>query len=125
MISIIYKTSDGKEYQKKEDAIYHETCYQRSVYNGALADYHYFRFSDHRMNVKLYLRYKYMTLEEFKKIPAYQFYSNTQARKKLWELRIHYKNKVKNGEQKIKEKKLSLQKSIAKIKQEEKQMKEM
>ena len=125
MISIIYKTSDGKEYQKKEDAIYHETYYQRSVYNGALADYHYFRFNDHRQNVRSYMRYKHMTLEEFKELSAYHDYSNTQARKKLWELRILYKNKVKNGEQKIKETKLSLQKCIAKIKQEEKQMKEM
>lgn len=125
MINVIYKTSDGKEYQKKEDAIYHETYYQRSAYEGALADYHYFRFNDHRNNVQSYLRYKHMTLEEFKKLAAYREYSNTQARKKLWALRIEYKCKVEEGIRKIAQKKAALQNCIAKIKQEEKQMKEM
>lgn len=125
MIETIYKTSDGKEYQKKEDAIYHETYYQRSAYEGALADYHYFRFNDHRQNVRLYLRYKHMTLEEFKKLNTLHSSSNTQARKKLWELRTLYKNKVKDGEQKIQECKRSLQRCIAKIKQDEAIMKKL
>ena len=125
MIEKIYKTSDGKEYKNKKDAIEYETRLQRNAYVGALAQYHYFRFFEHRMNVQMYLRYKQMTLENFKKLTAYQSYSSTQARKKLWELRTTYKNKVKEGEQKIKETKLSLQKCIAKIKQDEKHMMEM
>lgn len=125
MIETIYKTSDGKEYQKKEDAIYHETYYQRSAYEGALADYHYFRFNDHRQNVRIYLRYKHMTLEEFKKINASYSYSNTQARKKLWALRIEYKCKVEEGIRKIAQKKAALQRCIAKIKQDEATMKKL
>ena len=125
MINVIYKTSDGKEYQKKEDAIYHETYYQRSAYEGALADYHYFRFNDHRDNVKYYLMYKHISLEDFMKLSAYKLYSRTQARKKLWALRIEYKCKVEEGVRKIAQKKAALQNCIAKIKQEEKQMKEM
>lgn len=67
-----------------------------------------------------------MTLEEFKKLNTlHSSYSNTQARKKLWELRTLYKNRVKEGEQKIKESKLSLQQCIAKIKRDEAMMKKL
>ena len=66
-----------------------------------------------------------MTLEEFKELAAYRNYSNTQARKKLWALRIEYKCKVEEGVRKIAQKKAALQRCIAEIKQEEKQMKEM
>ena len=67
-----------------------------------------------------------MTLEEFKKLNTlYSSYSNTQARKKLWELRTLCKNRVKEGEQKIKESKLSLQQCIAKIKRDEAMMKKL
>ena len=125
MIEKIFKTSDGKEFKVKKDAIEYETHRQRDDYVQALANYHYFRFNDHRQNVRLYLQYKHMTLEEFKKITASYNYSNTQARKKLWELRNLYKDKVKEGEKKIKEKKSYLQKSIAQIKQEEAIMKKM
>ena len=126
MIEKIYRTSDGKDYKNKQDAIDYETHFQRTAYDGALAQYHYFRFSDHRVNVQLYLRYKHMSLEEFKKLNTlHSSYSNTQARKKLWELRTLYKNRVKEGEQKIKESKLSLQQCIAKIKRDEAMMKKL
>jgi DNA-binding transcriptional MerR regulator len=125
MIETIFKTSDGKEFKDKKDAIEHETCKQRDNYVQTLANYYYFRFNDHRQNVRLYLQYKHITLEEFKKLAAYHNYSNTQARKKLWELRNLYKDKVKEGEKKIKEKKSFLQKSIAQIKKEEAIMKKM
>ena len=69
--------------------------------------------------------YGLASLEDFMKLSAYKLYSRTQARKKLWALRIEYKCKVEEGVRKIAQKKAALQNCIAKIKQEEKQMKEM
>lgn len=124
MFEIIYRTSDGTEYKTRESAIKHETRIQREAYEKALADYQYVRFSEHRFYVKNYLQYKHMTVDEFLKLSGNETLTRTHARKKLWEWREHYKNKVKEGERTIRVRKSALHTQMKAIRQEEAQMKE-
>lgn len=124
MFEVIYRTSDGEEYKTRESAIMHETRFQRKEYERALADYQYVRFGEHRFYVKNYLRYKHMTVDEFLKLSGNETLTRTCARKRLWDLREHYKNKVKEGERTIKVRKSALQAQMKAIRQEEAQMKE-
>ena len=124
MFEIIYRTSDGKEYKTIEEAIKSETYLQRRAYEQAQANYHYLRFNTHRCNVKNYLLYKRMTVDEFLELKGNEALTRTEARKKLWEWREYYKSKVKEGEQKIRSRKTDLRTRMNKIRQEEAQMKE-
>lgn len=124
MFVTIYRTSDGKEYQTREEAIMHETRSLRRAYEEALASYHYVRFSEHRCNVKNYLLYKRMTADEFLKLKGNETLTRTSARRKLWEWREYYKGKVKAGEQIIRKRKAVLRAQMENIRQEEAQMRE-
>lgn len=124
MFEIIYRTSDGEEYKTRESAIMHETRFLRKAYEEALTKYQYVRFCEHRLNVKNYLRYKHMTVDEFLKLKDNETLTRTSARKKLWEWRKYYKSRVKEGERTIRIRKTALQAQMKAIKQEEAQMKE-
>jgi hypothetical protein len=124
MFETIYRTSDGKEYKTREEAIKHETRTLRKAYEEALANYHYVRFSEHRCNVKNYLLYKHMTVDEFLKLKGNEALTRTSARKKLWEWREYYKGKVKEGERRLRRRKAVLREQMENIRQEEAQMKE-
>lgn len=124
MFKIIYRTSDGKEYKMKKEAIEHETRSLHRAYKEALAGYHHTRFSVHRCNVEHYLLYKRMTVDEFLKLEGNEALTRTSARKKLWEWREFYKCKVKEGEQSIRRRKTALRELMKSIRQEVAQMEE-
>lgn len=125
MVEVYFRTSDGCGFKDIKEASKHESLKLRRNYEEALAKYHYFRFNIHRHNCRQYLRYKNIhDLDTFIK-SIYFKGSRTQARKKYWELRNDYKQKVLEGEKSIRIRKRALQQMITEIRRTEAKMKEL
>jgi hypothetical protein len=125
MIEVYFRTSDGRDFKDIKEASKHELLKLRCNYEEALAKYHYFRFNNHRQNCRQYLRYKNMhDLDTFIKNTNFKG-SRSQARKKYWELRNDYREKVIEGEKSIKVRKRALQQTMTEIRRAEAKMKEI